>query len=61
MNSSAVNARINATEDAIRIPVRMYGTALGSVIRRSRSSGGTPKERAVSDVTGSTSRTPYIV
>ena len=30
-------------------------------MRHSRSAGGTPKERAVSDVTGSTSRTPYIV
>ena len=33
MKSSAVNARISATADAIRMPVAMYGTALGSVIR----------------------------
>ena len=33
MNSSAVNARISATVDAMRRPVTMYGTALGSVIR----------------------------
>ena len=39
----------------------MYGTELGSVIRQSRSNAGTPNERAVSIVTGSTSRTPYIV
>ena len=37
MNSSAVNARISATVDAIRSPVMMYGTALGSVILYSRS------------------------
>ena len=33
MKSSAVNARISATVEAIRNPVAMYGTALGSVIR----------------------------
>ena len=33
MNSSAVNARISATVEAMRRPVAMYGTALGSVIR----------------------------
>ena len=33
MNSSAVNARINATVDEMRSPVAMYGTALGSVMR----------------------------
>ena len=43
------------------MPVAMYGTALGSVIRHSRSRRGTPNDRAVSIVTGSTSRTPYIV
>ena len=40
MKSSAVNARISATVDAIRSPVTMYGTALGSVIRHSRSCCG---------------------
>ena len=61
MKSSAVKARINETEDAMRMPVAMYGTELGSAMRHSRVPGGTPKERAVSVVTGSMSRMPYIV
>ena len=61
MNSSAVNARIKATAEAIRRPVAMYGTELGRVTRYRRSRGPTPNDRAVSIATGSTSRTPYIV
>ena len=33
MKSSAVNARIKATDDEMRSPVAMYGTALGSLMR----------------------------
>ena len=61
MKSSAVKARISATAEARRSPVTMYGSALGSVIRHSRSNRPTPNDRAVSIATGSTSRTPYIV
>src|SRR5262249_650964 len=58
MNSSAVKARISATVEAMRRPVQMYGTALGSVILYRRSVLPSPNERPVSLVTGSTSRTP---
>src|SRR4051794_5323505 len=61
MKSSAVNARISETVDAMRRPVAIYGAALGNVMRASRSKRPTPNERAVSIATGSTSRTPYIV
>ena len=58
MNSSAVKARISETAEASRSPVAMYGTAPGKVIRHRRVNRGTPNARAVSTVTGSTSRTP---
>jgi hypothetical protein len=58
MKSSAVNARMSETCDEIRRPVMMYGTALGSVIRYSRSNRPSPNERPVSTARGSTSRTP---
>ena len=40
------------------MPVAMYGTALGIVIRHIRSARPSPNERAVSVATGSTSWTP---
>ena len=61
MNSSAVNARISATAEAMRRPVAMYGTALGSVIRQRRPERPTPERAGGVIATGSTSRTPYIV
>ena len=39
---------MSATDDEMRSPVAMYGTALGSVMRYSRSNRPMPKERAVS-------------
>ena len=33
MKSSAVKARIRATAEEMRMPVKMYGRALGSVTR----------------------------
>ncbi len=61
MKSSAVNARMSATVDEIRMPVAMYGDELGNVMRRRRSLQPRPNDLAVSTATGSTSRTPYIV
>ena len=52
---------ITASERLVRIPATICGSAAGSTIRRIRSSGPRPYERAVSRRVGSMPRTPSIV
>ena len=59
MNISAVIARISATAAASRSPVIRYGSAVGKTRLTTRDPRDSPKLRAVSRATASTSATPY--